>query len=107
MFNGRTSARNGALLPAFFQGLLPEGVCETTSQHSVIATRKTISNYSLRGRDLPGNLYASPAHLDATALSGLVSPEVALDEEVVAEPMEDGVSVSGIQPKIGVGSSAR
>lgn len=103
MFNGRISARNGALLPAFFQGLLPEGVlrehiaalrdCDPKDHFELLAAC---------GRDLPGILYASPAHLDATTLSRLVSPEVVLDEEVVAEPMEDGVSVSGIQPKIGV-----
>ena len=103
MFNGRMSARNGALLPPFFQGLLPEGILrDHIAQLRDCDPKDHFELLAACGRDLPGNLYASPARLDAAALSGLVRLDVPLDEALVAEPMEEGVSVSGIQPKIGV-----
>jgi serine/threonine-protein kinase HipA len=63
-FNGRYSNKNGWLLPAFFQNLLPEGVfrdhiaalrgCEPTDHFEMLAAC---------GKDLPGNVYAFPVEL--------------------------------------------
>lgn len=103
MFNGRISPRNGALLPPFFQGLLPEGVlrdhiaelrdCDPKDHFEMLAAC---------GRDLPGNVYASPTHPDPEMLRRLIDADEPVDEGLVADPIEAGVSVSGIQPKVGV-----
>ncbi|CAN5485546.1 hypothetical protein BH09PSE5_BH09PSE5_37490 [soil metagenome] len=102
--NGRFSGRNGWLLPPFFQNLLPEGVlrdrlaeirgCEPNDNFEMLAAC---------GRDLPGNLYALPIDLSRDELDGLVTQHHdALEMSVTASPMDEGVSVSGVQPKLGV-----
>ncbi|GAB7546853.1 type II toxin-antitoxin system HipA family toxin [Cupriavidus sp. CuC1] len=104
LFNGRYSNRNGWLLPAFFQGLLPEGVfrdhvaavrgCDPKDHFEMLAGC---------GRDLPGNVYAYPATLTREQLTHLVTQDAdSLEMSVTEEPMDDGVSVSGVQPKVGV-----
>lgn len=103
-FNGRYSNRNGWLLPPFFQGLLPEGVfrdhvaavrgCDPHDHFEMLAAC---------GLDLPGNVHARPVDLARAELAHLVTQDAdSLEMSVVAEPMEDGVSVSGVQPKVGV-----
>jgi len=103
-FNGRYSAQGGWLLPAWFQNLLPEGVfrdhvaarrgCDPNDHFEMLAAC---------GLDLPGNVSARPAHLDREGLAHLVTQDNdALEMSVTAEPMEEGVSVSGIQPKLAV-----
>jgi serine/threonine-protein kinase HipA len=102
--NGTYSARNGWLLPAFFQNLLPEGAlrqrlielrgCDAQDHFELLAAT---------GRDLPGNVYAEPVHLDRAQQQRLVTQDNdALEMSVTAEPMEQGVSVSGVQPKLAV-----
>lgn len=104
LFNGRYSNRNGWLLPAFFQGLLPEGVfrdhlaavrgCDPKDHFEMLAAC---------GRDLPGNVYARPVQLNREELAYLVTQGVdSLEMSVTEEPMDEGVSVSGVQPKVGV-----
>lgn len=104
LFNGRHSSRNGWLLPAFFQGLLPEGVfrdhvaalrgCDPTDNFEMLAAC---------GRDLPGAVQARPAELDRDELNRLVTQGAdSLEMSVTDAPMDDGVSVSGVQPKVGV-----
>jgi serine/threonine-protein kinase HipA len=103
-FNGRYSTQGGWLLPPWFQNLLPEGVfrdhvaarrgCDPNDHFEMLAAC---------GLDLPGNVSARPAHLDREGLAHLVTQDNdALEMSVTAEPMEDGVSVSGVQPKVGV-----
>ncbi|APW38313.1 phosphatidylinositol kinase [Rhodoferax koreense] len=103
-FNGRYSAQGGWLLPPWFQNLLPEGVfrdhvaarrgCDPNDHFEMLAAC---------GLDLPGNVSARPAHLDREGLAHLVTQDNdALEMSVTAEPMEEGVSVSGIQPKLAV-----
>ena len=106
-FNGRHSSQSvqaGWLLPAWFQNLLPEGVfrdhvaarrgCDPNDHFEMLAAC---------GLDLPGNVSARPAHLDREGLAHLVTQDNdALEMSVTAEPMEEGVSVSGIQPKLAV-----
>ncbi len=104
LFNGRYSNRNGWLLPAFFQNLLPEGVfrdhvaalrgCDPKDHFEMLAAT---------GRDLPGNVYVRPIELSRDELTHLVTQDVdSLEMSVTEEPMDDGVSVSGVQPKVGV-----
>lgn len=105
VFNGSYSAKKDAfLLPAFFQGLLPEGVfrdhiaaerkCEPDDHFEMLAAT---------GRDLPGNVSARPVELDFQEVAHLVTQDAdSLEMSVVAEPMEDGMSVSGMQAKLGV-----
>lgn len=103
-FNGRYSAQAGWLLPPWFQNLLPEGVfrdhvaarrgCDPNDHFEMLAAC---------GLDLPGHVSARPAHLDREGLAHLVTQDNdALEMSVTAEPMEEGVSVSGIQPKLAV-----
>lgn len=102
--NGRHSPQNGWLLPAFFQNLLPEGVfrdhvarirgCDPQDHFEMLAAC---------GGDLPGNVYARPVELSRDALAHYVTQDQdALEMTVTADPMEQGVSLSGVQPKLGV-----
>ncbi|HTH75770.1 MAG TPA: type II toxin-antitoxin system HipA family toxin [Trinickia sp.] len=104
LFNGAYSAANGWLLPAFFQNLLPEGVfrdhvalqrgCDPKDHFEMLAAC---------GRDLPGNVYALPLELSRGELAHFVTQDAdSLEMSVTAEPLEDGVSLSGVQPKVGV-----
>jgi serine/threonine-protein kinase HipA len=104
IFNGQSSPQNGWLLPAFFQNLLPEGVfrdhvaalrhCDPKDHFEMLAAC---------GRDLPGNVYARPLDLGRDELAKYITQNAeALDMTVTAEPMEDGVSLSGVQPKLAV-----
>jgi serine/threonine-protein kinase HipA len=103
-FNGRFSNKNSWLLPAFFQNLLPEGVfrdhvaelreCSPTDHFELLAAC---------GKDLPGNVYAVPVELSRDEMARYVTQnQDALEMSVTAEPMEEGVSLSGVQPKLGV-----
>lgn len=104
-FNGRYSSQSKAwLLPAFFQNLLPEGVfrdhiaqlrgCEPNDHFEMLAAC---------GRDLPGNVYALPVELSRDELTRYVTQQGdSLEMSVTADPLEDGVSLSGVQPKLGV-----
>jgi serine/threonine-protein kinase HipA len=104
LFNGRYSNRNGWLLPAFFQGLLPEGVFrEHIAQVRGCDPKDHFEMLAATGRDLPGNVYARPATLTRDELTHLITQDAdSLEMSVTEEPMDDGVSVSGVQPKVGV-----
>jgi len=102
--NGRHSPHNSWLLPAFFQNLLPEGVfrdqvarvrgCDPKDHFEMLAAC---------GADLPGNVYARPVELSRDELAEYVTQnQDALEMTVTADPMDDGVSLSGVQPKVGV-----
>jgi serine/threonine-protein kinase HipA len=104
LFNGVYSPANGWLLPAFFQNLLPEGVfrdhvaaqrgCDPKDHFEMLAAC---------GRDLPGNVYALPLELTRDELAHYVTQDAdSLEMSVTAEPMAAGVSLSGVQPKVGV-----
>jgi serine/threonine-protein kinase HipA len=101
--NGQYSATNGWLLPAFFQNLLPEGVfrdhialqrgCDPKDHFEMLAAC---------GKDLPGGIYALPIELSHQELSRYVTQDNdALEMSVTAAPLEEGVSLSGVQPKVG------
>ncbi len=103
-FNGRYSAANGWLLPSYFQNLLPEGVfrdhvaalrqCDPKDHFEMLAAC---------GKDLPGNIYALPVELTRDELAHYVTQDQdALEMSVTADPLDEGVSLSGVQPKLGV-----
>jgi serine/threonine-protein kinase HipA len=104
VFNGQSSTQNGVLLPAFFQNLLPEGVfrdhiaalrdCDPKDHFEMLAAC---------GKDLPGNVYARPLDLSRDELARYITHDNdTLEMTVTAEPLEDGVSLSGVQPKLAV-----
>ncbi|WP_370680311.1 type II toxin-antitoxin system HipA family toxin [Comamonas sp. GB3 AK4-5] len=104
--NGSLSvdAKRGWLLPAFFQNLLPEGPlrtriaemrgCEPEDHFEILAAT---------GKDLPGDVQALPIELGRSELSRIVTQNNdALEMSVVADPLEDAISVSGVQAKLAV-----
>lgn len=98
MFNSTGDGR----LPNFFQNLLPEGIL----RKHIAAERACEENdyfelFAACGEDLPGNVRALPATLTRAFISKIVTQDFdALEESVIAEPLEDGVSISGMQPKL-------
>jgi len=112
-FNGRRQA-NGPLskaglapmlLPAWFQNLLPEGAfrkhiaeirgCAETDYFELLAAC---------GADLPGAVFAVPVKDASTDLMKrlVTQHQDALEASVVEIPLVEGISLSGIQPKLGV-----
>lgn len=104
-FNGRISVRDGsALLPPFFQNLLPEGVFrDHVAELRECDPKDHFEMLAACGKDLPGNVYALPLDLTREELAHYVTQNVdSLEMSVTAEPMEEGVSLSGVQPKLSV-----
>jgi serine/threonine-protein kinase HipA len=96
-FNGQ-----GTLLPAFFQNMLPEGAlrrhlaqergCDPDDHFEILAAC---------GTDLPGAVYAYPAYLDNHQTAEIVTQhQDALEVSVVAQPLADATSLSGLQAKL-------
>jgi serine/threonine-protein kinase HipA len=55
------------------------------------------------GKDLPGNVYALPVELSKDEMARYVTQhQDALEMSVTAEPMDEGASLSGVQPKLAV-----
>jgi len=102
--NGRYSNKNGWLLPAFFQNLLPEGVFrDRIAELRECSPDDHFEMLAACGKDLPGGLYALPTELTREEMGLYVGEgNDALEMSVVEEAMEDGVSLSGVQPKVGV-----
>ncbi len=103
-FNGRHSAANGWLLPSFFQNLLPEGVFrDHVAELRGCDPRDHFEMLAACGKDLPGNVYALPVELSRDELAHYVTQDQdALEMTVTADPLDEGVSLSGVQPKLGV-----
>ena len=99
IFNGPSGC-----LPAFFQNMLPEGVFRTQlAQERGCREDDHFALYAACGLDLPGAVKALPAQLSRQALARLVTQENdALEMSVTADPLPLGVSISGMQPKVGV-----
>lgn len=105
VFNGSLSKdRQSWLLPAFFQNLLPEGVFrDQIAQLRKCAPNDHFELLAACGKDLPGNIYALPAELSREELGYYVTQNAdALEMTVTADPLQEGVSLSGVQPKLGV-----
>ncbi len=104
--NGALSSdpRRGWLLPAFFQNLLPEGpLRERIAEMRGCDPNDHFELLAATGRDLPGDVQALPADLTREQLSRLVTQDNdALEMSVVAAPLDDAISVSGVQAKLAV-----
>lgn len=92
----------GTGLPAFFQNLLPEGALRRhLAQLRGCAVDDHFELLATCGTDLPGAVYAHPASLDRGQVAGIVTQHHdALEMSVVADPMREGTSLSGVQPKL-------
>lgn len=108
-FNGAYSRKNmhAWLLPAFFQNLLPEGpLRERIAQMRQCDSEDHFEILAATGKDLPGDLHAiplNPSDLDRGHLSRLITQgSDVLEMSVVAQPLEEAISVSGVQAKLAV-----
>lgn len=94
----------GGRLPAFFQNLLPEGVLR--SHIAQLRGCRDDDHFELLaacGGDLPGAVSARPVSVDRATLQRLVTQDQdALEMSVVELPLPQGISVSGVQPKLGL-----
>ena len=99
LFNGREGR-----LPAFFQNMLPEGVFRThLAQARGCRENDHFALFAACGLDLPGAVKALPATLTQDQLSALIKQDnTPLDMSVIAAPLPFGVSISGVQPKLGL-----
>lgn len=101
-FSNILNSPGNGRLPAFFQNLLPEGVLR---QH-IAMERKCDENDHFEllaacGGDLPGNVYARPAKGGNELTARLVTQNNdSVEMTVIADPLEDGISLSGVQPKL-------
>jgi serine/threonine-protein kinase HipA len=91
-------------LPPFFQNMLPEGVFRTQlAQERECREDDHFALFAACGLDLPGAVRALPAKLSREELSRLVTQDNdALEMSVTADPLPLGVSISGMQPKLGL-----
>ena len=103
-FNGEQDAKGQWLLPAFFQNLLPEGIFRRhVAEEAQIVASDFFALLAACGKDLPGNVRTVWQALDRQALARLVTQNNdALEMTVAAEPFQAAISISGVQPKLGV-----
>ncbi|AMM26420.1 type II toxin-antitoxin system HipA family toxin [Variovorax sp. PAMC 28711] len=94
----------GGRLPTFFQNLLPEGVLRThIAQLRGCRDDDHFELLAACGGDLPGAVGARPVAVDRATLQRLVTQDQdALEMSVVEIPLPQGISVSGVQPKLGL-----
>jgi serine/threonine-protein kinase HipA len=91
-------------LPVFFQNMLPEGLFRTQlAQERGCKENDHFALLAACGLDLPGAITALPAHVSRDELAQLVTQgHDALEMSVTADPLPLGVSISGMQPKLGL-----
>lgn len=96
--------KRGWLLPAFFQNLLPEGPLRgRIAEMRDCGMEDHFELLAATGKDLPGDVHALPTELSRAELARYITQDNdALEMSVVAEPMEDAISVSGVQAKLAV-----
>ena len=100
-FNPALNSLGSGKLPAFFQNLLPEGLLRThIAQERGCAEDDYFELLAACGADLPGNVYALPAHDPGLVTELVTQHHDAVEMSIVADPLEDGVSLSGMQPKL-------
>jgi len=97
------------MLPSWFQNLLPEGAyrkhiaelrkCAETDYFELLAAC---------GADLPGAVYAMPVKDAGEELKRrlVTQDNDAIEASVIDIPLVEGISLSGIQPKLGVNRDA-
>ncbi|WP_082585890.1 type II toxin-antitoxin system HipA family toxin [Hydrogenophaga sp. Root209] len=103
-FNAVPGSRGDAQLPPFFQNLLPEGVFRRfVADEAQIDPLDHMGMIAACGKNLPGAVTAEWEDIPRSTLQRLVTQnQDALEATVWAEPFQDALSISGVQPKIGV-----
>lgn len=94
----------GERLPHFFQNLLPEGpLRKHLEQLRGCPPDDHFDLLAMCGDDLPGAVRATPSAQSRTATAAIVTQhQDALEPSVVDDPVAGAVSLSGIQPKLGL-----
>ncbi len=107
-FNAVRGSRGDVQLPAFFQNLLPEGTFRKhVADMAGIDPSNSFSMLAACGKDLPGAVTAEWENIGKAALQDLVTQgQDALEVTVWSEPFQDAISISGVQPKLGVNRDA-
>jgi serine/threonine-protein kinase HipA len=115
-FNGyraapsRTSPGGPLQLPNWFQNLLPEGAFRAhIAELRGCADDDFFELLAACGTDLPGAVLALPVEdaSHALMLELVTERQDALEVSVTQVPMLEGVSISGVQPKLGVNQDGR
>ncbi|MEO6016494.1 MAG: type II toxin-antitoxin system HipA family toxin [Polaromonas sp.] len=108
-FNRVIGLKRDVQLPAFFQNLLPEGAFrKQVADTAGIDPSDHFRMLAACGRDLPGAVTAEWENIGRSALQNLVTQgQDALEFTVWAEPFQDAISISGVQPKLGVNRDAQ
>lgn len=103
-FNTVRGSKGDDQLPPFFQNLLPEGVFRRfVADEAHIDPLDHMGMIAACGKNMPGAVTAEWEDLPRTTLQRLVTQnQDALEATVWAEPFQDALSISGVQPKIGV-----
>ncbi|MDB5964307.1 MAG: phosphatidylinositol kinase [Polaromonas sp.] len=107
-FNLVVGPRGQLQLPTFFQNLLPEGTFRKhVADEAGIDPTDSFRMLAACGRDLPGAVTAEWENIGRNDLQHLVTQgQDALEVTVWAEPFQDAISISGVQPKLGVNRDA-
>ncbi|MES2413583.1 MAG: type II toxin-antitoxin system HipA family toxin [Pseudomonadota bacterium] len=108
-FNAMRGSRGDVQLPAFFQNLLPEGTFRKhVADQAGIDPSNSFRMLAACGRDLPGAVTAEWENIGKSALQNLLTQgQDALEVTVWSEPFQDAISISGVQPKLGVNKDAQ
>ncbi|MES2398810.1 MAG: type II toxin-antitoxin system HipA family toxin [Pseudomonadota bacterium] len=107
-FNAVRGLRGDVQLPAFFQNLLPEGTFRRhVAEMAGVDPSDSFAMLAACGKDLPGAVTAEWENIGKAALQDLVTQgRDALEVTVWSEPFQDAISISGVQPKLGVNRDA-
>ena len=107
-FNAVRGSKGDDQLPPFFQNLLPEGVFRRfVADEAHIDPLDHMGMLAACGKNMPGAVTAEWEDLPRSTLQRLVTQnQDALEATVWAEPFQDALSISGVQPKIGVNRDA-
>ncbi|RZL64664.1 MAG: type II toxin-antitoxin system HipA family toxin [Variovorax sp.] len=108
-FNAVRGSKGDWELPPFFQNLLPEGVFRRfVADEAQIDPMDHMAMLAACGKNLPGAVTAEWEDIPRATLQRLVTQnQDALEASVWAEPFQDALSISGVQPKIGVNKDAQ
>jgi serine/threonine-protein kinase HipA len=103
-FNAVPGSKGDYQLPPFFQNLLPEGVFRRfVADEAGVDALDHMGMIAACGKNMPGAVTAEWEDINPATLQRLITQnQDALEATVWAEPFQDALSISGVQPKIGV-----
>lgn len=104
IFNAKCGKHGDWQLPSYFQNLLPEGRFRLhVAEEANIQEGDHIRMLAACGKNLSGAVTAVWEEVPRDQLQRLVTQNSdALEMSVWAEPYQDALSISGVQPKLGV-----